>query len=77
VGCDAERNETVTAGTRDGKQELMDHWKTNIIFIYIISNVIYGHIPFREKHSVFFLKYCAISRKVAGSIPEGVIGIFH
>jgi hypothetical protein len=23
------------------------------------------------------LKYCATSRKVAGSIPDGVIGIFH
>ena len=23
------------------------------------------------------LKHCATSRKVAGSIPDGVIGIFH
>jgi len=23
------------------------------------------------------LKYCAINRKVAGSIPDGVIGNFH
>jgi len=24
-----------------------------------------------------WLRYCAINRKVAGSIPDGVIGIFH
>jgi hypothetical protein len=24
-----------------------------------------------------WLKYCAINRKVVGSIPDGVIGIFH
>ena len=24
-----------------------------------------------------WLRHCAISRKVAGSIPDGVIGIFH
>jgi hypothetical protein len=24
-----------------------------------------------------WLKYCATNRKVAGSIPDGVIGIFH
>jgi hypothetical protein len=24
-----------------------------------------------------WLRYCATNRKVAGSIPEGVIGIFH
>ena len=24
-----------------------------------------------------WLKYCATNRKVAGSIPDGIIGIFH
>jgi len=24
-----------------------------------------------------YLRHCAISRKVSGSIPDGVIGIFH
>jgi hypothetical protein len=24
-----------------------------------------------------WLRYCASNRKVAGSIPDGVIGIFH
>jgi hypothetical protein len=24
-----------------------------------------------------WLRYCAANRKVAGSIPDGVIGIFH
>jgi hypothetical protein len=24
-----------------------------------------------------WLRHCAINRKVAGSIPDGVIGIFH
>jgi hypothetical protein len=24
-----------------------------------------------------WLRYCAINQKVAGSIPDGVIGIFH
>ena len=27
--------------------------------------------------NVLWLKHCATSRKVAGSIPDGVIGIFH
>jgi hypothetical protein len=26
---------------------------------------------------VQWLRYCATNRKVAGSIPDGVIGIFH
>jgi len=26
---------------------------------------------------LYFLRHCATSRKVAGSIPDGVIGIFH
>jgi hypothetical protein len=30
------------------------------------------------KHAVAqWLRHCATNRKVAGSIPDGVIGIFH
>ena len=32
----------------------------------------------QERHAVAqLMKHCATSRKVAGSIPDGVIGIFH
>jgi hypothetical protein len=30
-----------------------------------------------HKRHDFRLRHCAISRKVVGSIPDGVIGIFH
>jgi hypothetical protein len=31
----------------------------------------------RDTRWRIWLRYCATSRKVAGSIPDGVIGIFH
>jgi hypothetical protein len=44
-----------------------------------------GPIPSPEKSYGFlslanvarWLRYCTTNRKVAGSIPDGVIGIFH
>ena len=35
------------------------------------------HISNREAAVAQWLRYCAINRKVAGSIPAGVTGIFH
>jgi hypothetical protein len=33
--------------------------------------------PFHKKTVAQWLRRCATNRKVAGSIPDGVIGIFH
>jgi hypothetical protein len=40
------------------------------IFIYFIT-------MFKGTAVAQWLRYCATNRKVAGSIPDGVIGIFH
>jgi hypothetical protein len=34
-------------------------------------------LAIREHAVALWLRHCAIIRKVTGSIPEGVIGIFH
>jgi len=36
-------------------------------FIYVLMSIAVAQ----------WLRYCATNRKVAGSIPAGVIGIFH
>jgi len=33
--------------------------------------------PYTDKRVAQWLRCCATNRKVAGSIPDGVIGIFH
>jgi hypothetical protein len=46
----------------------------------IIINVIIIIIPYKEKQGTAvaqWLRYCVTNRKVAGSIPDGVVGIFH
>ena len=40
-------------------------------------SVIYDILLRWRGHAVARLKHCATSRKVAGSFPDGVIGIFH
>ena len=45
-----------------------------ILFFRLISE---GMIVFGETAVAQWLRYCATNRKVAGSIPDGVIGIFH
>ena len=60
--------------------------------MYYITNLFcknvlnYGHISlacklyfytFSSYHLRSWFRHCATSRKVAGSIPDGVIGIFH
>ena len=37
----------------------------------------YPPLPFRGTAVTQWLRCCATNRKVAGSIPDGVIGIFH
>jgi hypothetical protein len=39
---------------------------------YRLSNITEGGTAVAE-----WLRYCATNREVAGSIPDGVIGIFH
>jgi hypothetical protein len=43
-----------------------------IIIIIIIIIVVVVVVAVTQ-----WLRYCATNRKVAGSIPDGVIGIFH
>jgi hypothetical protein len=52
---------------------------------FVADNVTLG-VGFSESTSLFiggplmvaqWLRYCAKNREVAGSIPDGVIGIFH
>jgi len=38
---------------------------------------IYSRVSFCDCSWRSWLRHCAASRKVAGSIPDGVIGIFH
>jgi hypothetical protein len=44
---------------------------TTTTLFYIIINI-WGPLMVAQ-----WLRYCATNRKVAGSIPDGVIGIFH
>jgi hypothetical protein len=42
------------------------------------GNMIIGQLQHYRGHAVAqWLRHCATNRKVAGSIPDGVIGIFH
>jgi len=38
---------------------------------------VYDHVRIRSTRWRSWLRHCATSRMVAGSIPHGVIGIFH
>jgi hypothetical protein len=35
------------------------------------------HLPLRRHVVAQWLRHCDINRKVAGSIPDGVIGVVH
>jgi hypothetical protein len=44
----------------------------------IFTSSMSEHYPENMGHAVAqWLRHCATNRKVAGSIPDGVIGIFH
>jgi hypothetical protein len=61
---------------------IMD-WKSKImsenfyVFETLIFNFKHCHVQMRNTRWRSWLRYCATSRKVAGSIPDGVIGRFH
>jgi hypothetical protein len=44
-----------------------------VLYLYILSQ----YIGIVERAVEQWLRLCATNRKVAGSIPDGVIGIFH
>jgi hypothetical protein len=46
---------------------------------FITAGSVYAYIiAFNTRNAVTqWLRHCATNRKVAGSIPDGVIGIFH
>jgi hypothetical protein len=61
------------AGTRNKYEEFQDNSSHRILANYLKRFI--GYI--RGKRWRSWLRHCATSRKVAGSIPDGVIGIFH
>jgi hypothetical protein len=46
-------------------------YRYSFSFIISATTIIWGHTV------AHWLRYCATNRKVAGSIPDGVIEIFH
>ena len=53
-------------------------FSTNLIAVFLILRTIQADIIINVGTAVAqWLRCCATSRKVAGSIPAGVIGIFH
>jgi hypothetical protein len=55
--------------------------RRNVTFLntslYPLDKVRFGSNLFKKLMVYVRVYYCAISRKVTGSIPDGVIGIFH
>jgi nitrate reductase gamma subunit len=52
--------------------------ETNLMHFLLILLTIKGLYMFRVEHAAAqWLRHCATNRKVAGSIPDGVTGIFH
>jgi len=51
--------------------------ETTATYIYIYIYIYILHISYGGTRWRSWLRHCATSRKVAGSIPNGVIGIFH
>jgi hypothetical protein len=48
----------------------------NLIVQFVVYIILYGCETWGMQWRSW-LRYCATSRKVAGSIPDGVTGIFH
>jgi hypothetical protein len=51
-----------------------------LLLVYLITHFIaISAKPYVDEVTAVaqWLRYCAANRKVAGSIPDGVIGIFH
>ena len=44
---------------------------------YILLEIMYFEYVTEGTAVAQWLRCCAINRKVAGSIPDGIIGIFH
>ena len=45
--------------------------------VYVFKYDYESSLSFRSTRWRSWLRHCATSRKVAGSIPDGIIGIFH
>ena len=58
--------------TTEGSEYYVQYIQYRYIIHYITSRATYGGTRWRN-----WLRHCAISRKVAGSIPDGVIATFH
>jgi len=47
------------------------------VFLFAVFLIIHFTCDKIRGHTAQWLRCCATNRKVAGSIPDGVIGIFH
>ena len=57
---------------------LQFYWRENGSSGRKLDHIYFFHYkPQMETAVTQWLRYCATNRKVAGSIPDGVIGIFH
>jgi hypothetical protein len=53
-------------------------WQSIALSISLLKGLVRKvHIIWEPLMVAQLLKYCATNRKVAGSIPDNVIGIFH
>jgi hypothetical protein len=54
------------------------HCVKNVKVLHYLSLYIRITYAYRAGHAVAqWLRHCTTNRKVAGSIPDGVIGIYH
>ena len=49
----------------------------HLFFLYLFYDFIFSTVLLRGTAVAQWLRCCATNRKVASSIPDGVIGIFH
>ena len=54
---------------------IVTKWKTHCALVHYC--IFYSHTPLHGTAVAQWLRCCATNRKVTGSIPIGVIGIFH
>jgi hypothetical protein len=56
----------------------LDHDYSKYFYLYVSSSSLYPALPSkRGTRWRSWVRHCATSRKVAGTIPDGVIGTFH
>jgi hypothetical protein len=60
------------------KQTIVSAFSVKLLFCSSEFILLFKHSPLRQGTALAqWLSYCVTNKKVAGSIPDGVIGIFH